>query len=57
MIYEEFKQYKLEMDKNNPFCNHYILENGEDFYIEPVFYTQLKGFKERYCQERHREVH
>ena len=48
MIYEEFKQYKLEMDKNNPFCNHYILDSGEDFYIEPVFYTQLHGFRDHH---------
>ena len=56
MIYEEFKQYKLEMDKNNPFCNHYILDSGEDFYIEPVFYTQLKGFKERHTLEDYNRI-
>lgn len=56
MIYEEFKKYKLEMDKNNPFCNHYILDGGEDFYIEPVFYTQLHGFKERHTLEDYNRI-
>ena len=56
MIYEEFNNYQQVMDKNNPFCNHYILESGEDFYIEPVFYTMLKGFKERHSEDYQRII-
>lgn len=51
MIYEEFKDYKLIEDKNNPFANLYELEDGSRFYIEPVFYTQLKGFKEQWANK------
>ena len=56
MIYEEFKNYKLEMDPNNPFCNRYVLDNGEIFYVEPVFYTQLKGFKERHSEKDYQRI-
>ncbi len=56
MIYEEFKQYKLVKDSNNPFCNHCVLDSGEDFYIEPVFYTQLHGFKERHTAEDYQRI-
>ena len=51
MIYEEFKDLKLIEDKNNPFANLYELEDGSRFYIEPVFYTQLKGFKEQWAHK------
>ena len=56
MIYEEFKEYKLEMDPNNPFCNRYLLKDGEIFYVEPVFYTQLKGFKERHSETDYQRI-
>ena len=56
MIYEEFKQYKMVPDPNNPFCNHYVLDSGESFYIEPVFYTQLHGFKERHDDETYQQI-
>lgn len=56
MKYAEFENYKLEMDKNNPFCNHYILDSGDDFYIEPVFYTQLKGFKDRHSDSDYQRI-
>ena len=46
MKYEEFKDLELLEDKKNPFCQLYRLPTGETFYIEPVFYTQMKGFKE-----------
>ena len=46
MIYEEFKDYKQVVDKENPFSNLYYLDSGECFYIEPVFYTHLRGFKD-----------
>ena len=46
MKYEEFKEYKIIEDKRNPFTTLYENECGDRFYIEPAFYTQLKGFKE-----------
>lgn len=55
MIYEEFANYKLIEDKNNPFCNLYELETGERFYIEPVFMTMLRGFKEQFA-DRYNEI-
>ena len=51
MIYEEFKQFKEVKDPNNPFCNHYVLDGGESFYVEPAFHTQLKGFKDRHDEK------
>lgn len=56
MIYEEFSKYNLVMDKNNPFCNHYVLDNGDEFYVEPVFYTQLKGFKDRHSEKDYQRI-
>lgn len=48
MKYEEFKNYKELVDNNNPFSSLYMLDSGETFYIEPVFYTMLKGFKDHH---------
>ena len=56
MKYEEFSIYSLEMDKNNPFCNHYVMEDGEEFYVEPAFYAQLKGFKERHSESDYQRI-
>ena len=47
MIYEEFSALKQIKDNHNPFSTLYELEDGSRFYIEPVFYTHLRGFKER----------
>ena len=44
--YEEFKHLIKKEDPHNPFCALYFFESGESFYIEPVFYTQLMGFKD-----------
>ena len=46
--YEEFKGLKIIEDKNNPFCTLYELDDGSRFYLEPAFYTQMLGFKERH---------
>ena len=51
--YEEFKDLRKEEDKNNPFSVLYFLESGESFYLEPVFYTQLMGFKDHYPEKYH----
>ena len=56
MINLEFEQYKKIKDPNNPFCSLYELEDGSRFYIEPVFYTQLKGFKERHDEETYQKI-
>ncbi len=47
----EFDHLRKEIDPNNPFCNLYFYETGECFYIEPVYYTHLKGFKEQQEKE------
>ena len=48
MMYEDFKQFKLEEDPANPFTPHFIIDDETDFYMEPVVFTQLQGFKERH---------
>ena len=51
--YPEFAHFKKVEDPNNPFCALYFYESGESFYIEPVFYTQLMGFKDHYKDQFH----
>ena len=53
MKYEEFRQFKEEKDSHNPFSKKYILDDGEVFYVEPVFYTQLQGFKDLHKEQYH----
>lgn len=56
MNYEEFQQFKEEKDRNNPFCKHYVLDDGESFYVEPVFYTMLRGFKDRHDEKTYQRI-
>ena len=42
----EFSSYKTIKDEKNPFASVYQLDDGAIFYIEPIFYTHLQGFKE-----------
>ena len=51
--YEEWKYLKKSEDPNNPFCAIYSYPTGETFYLEPVFYTQLMGFKDHYPEKYH----
>ena len=51
--YEEWKQLRKEVDPNNPFSALFFYESGECFYLEPVFYTQLMGFKDHYPEKYH----
>lgn len=51
--YPEFANLEKRVDQNNPFCALYYLESGESFYIEPVFYTQLMGFKDHHADKYH----
>ena len=46
MNYEEFKDY-AEIKDNN-FIKKFKTPEGNEFYIEPAFYTQLMGLQERY---------
>ena len=61
MNYEEFNKYKDITD--NKFVKKFQTSEGNAFYIEPAFYTQLMGLKERYPEnfakvvdEIHRQV-
>ena len=51
--YEEFKELNREVDPHNPFSALYLLNSGESFYLEPVFYTQLMGFKDHFPDKYH----
>lgn len=46
--YEEFQNLQRLEDKNNPFSAKFMYPNGETFYIEPVFLTQLHGFRDHH---------
>lgn len=46
MNYEEFKKYKDITD--NKFVKKFQTSDGNCFYIEPAFYTQLMGLQGRY---------
>ena len=48
MKIKEFEHLKEGVDKDNPFIPHYVIDDESDFYIEPMFYSQLLGFKERH---------
>ena len=56
MIQPEFSQYKTLVDEKNPFANVYELDDGSIFYIEPIFYTPLHGFKERVNDEEYQRI-
>ncbi len=51
--YPEWKHLRKEVDPNNPFCALYQYGSGETFYLEPVFYTQLMGFKDYHPEKYH----
>jgi len=53
MYIEEFKDFKQVIDPEYPFIPHYVIDEETDFYIEPIFYTQLQGFKERHEDKYH----
>jgi hypothetical protein len=50
MNYEEFVNYKEATD--NKFVKKFVLDNGNTFYLEPAFYTQMLGLFERYPNEK-----
>ncbi|HNX16499.1 MAG TPA: hypothetical protein PKO28_03975 [Bacilli bacterium] len=49
--YPEFEHLKRIEDSHNPFSALYEYPDGSCFYIEPIFYTHLKGFKQHYPNE------
>lgn len=53
MKYEEFANFECRLEKDNPFTPHFIIDEECDFYMEPVVYTQLQGFKERHPDKYH----
>ena len=50
MNYEEFAKYKEITDSK--FVKKYVCDNGNTFYVEPVFYTQMIGLFERYPEQK-----
>lgn len=54
MNYEEFRSYKEVKDNN--FVKKFEIENGNSFYIEPAFYTQLMGLGERYPESLNKVI-
>ena len=50
MNYEEFKKYKEISD--NKFVKKFESKEGNIFYIEPAFYTQMMGLFERYPEQK-----
>ena len=48
MNYEEFNQFEIKYEKEYPFTPHIFIDKECDFYLEPMVYTQLQGFKERH---------
>ena len=48
MKYPEFEEFTLVDDPNHPYIPHFIIDEETDFYMEPIFYTQMHGFKERH---------
>ena len=49
MNYEEFKKYKEISDSK--FVKKFESKEGNIFYIEPAFYTQMMGLFERYPEQ------
>ena len=51
MTYPEFEQYQQVIDPHNPFCPKFLIDAEHDFYLEPVFYTMLNGFKDHHADK------
>lgn len=48
MNIEFWKNLKQVKDDNNPFCPLFIYDNGDSFYVEPIFYTKLVNLFEHH---------
>lgn len=47
MLYPEFSQYKPYSEHETRLVNSYLDDEGNFFYVEPGFYSQLLGYKEK----------
>lgn len=56
MMQPEFSSLKQLNDMANPFANVYELDDGSIFYVEPIFYTHLQGFKERVSEDDYQRI-
>lgn len=43
--YIEWEDLKSEIDPNNPYSTKFVYDDGDIFYVEPVFYLKLQAFK------------
>lgn len=50
MNYEEFNKYK-EINYSK-FVKKFLVSNGNTFFVEPAFYTQMIGLFERYPEQK-----
>ena len=50
-----WKNLNKMVDKNNPYSDCYTYENGDKFYVEPVFLLKLSGMKQ-FVSERFDEI-
>lgn len=48
MNYPEWEHLEQSFDQDNPHSTLYVLSDGSSFYIEPAYYTQLMGMKDRH---------
>ena len=56
MKYKEWEHLETTIDKDNPLVDLYHLETGEEFFIEPAFYTQFTYLKSIYSEHVERVV-
>lgn len=52
--YPEWSDRKILIDRRNRFATCYQNDDGSVFYIEPLFYTYLQGYR-RHRPERYQE--
>lgn len=55
-MFEEWNNLKQVKDKDNPFTPMFVLPTGEEFFVEPAFYTQLTNLKELYSLKDYQRV-
>ncbi len=48
MKYLEWSSLKKEINPLYPLCNQFFYPDGSNFYLEPMFYTQLNYLEEIY---------
>lgn len=53
--YPEWENLKQEIEEQNPYTIKISYENGDVFYIEPIYYYKLKSF-ESHHENRFNEI-